>query len=201
MKKVFTLVELLVSFIIFWILIWVLFKLYFVMLDLSVRIENEKTLNSDLMYFTQINQNLVDKWMFVDYSKYINNWESTLSGENNWLTSILYLSWWNWPVSIYLTWNCNFTWTKIYPESNCWIQMNNSWSLIDLTDKDKTYFSSLIFKILPIAPKSDYSLEFDDMYSDGFWVYAQSYIKKYNKQRWLYNVSVTYQNFYNIKSN
>lgn len=200
MKKTFTLIELLISIVIFGILIAVLFKLYLTMLDLSIRIENEKILNNDVMYFSQVTQNFVDKWLNIDYSKYVINWASSITW-SYWLTWILHLTWISWPISIYSTWDCNYFTGKIDSHNYCWIEMNNSWSIVELTDKDKTYFTKAIFQIIPTAEKSEFTLDYEDIYSDWFSFYTQWYIKKYNSKRWIYNVNMFYQNFYNIKAN
>lgn len=200
MKKAFTIIELLISIVIFGILIAVLFKLYLTMLDLSVRIENEKILNNDVLYFSQVTQNFIDKWLNIDYWKYLDNWTSYLTW-SYWFTWALHLTWWVWPIMIYSTWDCNDFTGKLEINNNCWIEMNNSWTIVELTDKDKTYFTKVLFQIIPWAEKSDFNLDYEHIYSDWFWLYTQGYIKKYNPKRWIYNVNMFYQNFYNIRAN
>lgn len=200
MKKAFTIIELLISIVIFGILIAVLFKLYLTMLDLSIRIENEKILNNDVLYFSQVTQNFVDRWLNIDYWKYMENWTSYLTW-SYWFTGTLHLTWWVWPISVYSTWDCNYFTGKIDPNNNCWIEMNNSWSIVELTDKDKTFFTKVAFQIIPWAEKSDFTLDFEDIYSNWFGLYTQWYIKKFNHRRWIYNVNLYYQNFYNIRAN
>ncbi|MEF2175454.1 MAG: type II secretion system protein [Candidatus Absconditabacteria bacterium] len=200
MKKAFTIIELLISIVIFGILIAVLFKLYLTMLDLSVRIENEKILNNDVLYFSQVTQNFIDKGLNIDYGKYLDNGTSYLTGSYG-FTGALHLTGGVGPIMIYSTGDCNDFTGKLEINNNCWIEMNNSGTIVELTDKDKTYFTKVLFQIIPGAEKSDFNLDYEHIYSDGFGLYTQGYIKKYNPKRWIYNVNMFYQNFYNIRAN
>ena len=61
-KKAFTLLEVLVSLVIISLLVGVIFGIYTSILKLSVRIEQEKNLNNELLFASQTIQNLVDNY-------------------------------------------------------------------------------------------------------------------------------------------
>lgn len=191
MKKLFTLVELLIGIVIIWILSIILFRTYIELSNISIRIENEKIVSNELLYVSQLLQNLSDNYK-IDLNKYTN------LKEDLWINKILYLSW-NWEnISLYLTWECapkiNNFWN-----SQCFIQMNKDWNIIDVTNKNSIYVEKLFFRIIPYWSNENYDLNFDEIYQNWFWINSSIYIKKYNPNDYKFNVKYDFQTFYNIR--
>ncbi len=69
MKRAFTLIEILIAIVIVWLLITILFRSYRTMIDISVRVENEKAVQQELLYLNQAMQSLADRYT-VDYDQY-----------------------------------------------------------------------------------------------------------------------------------
>lgn len=191
-KKAFTLVELLISIIIIWFLIVLIFRIYVQVANVSIRIENEKILNTEMLSFFQTLQTIWENYK-IDYAKY---GDSLV--DKYWLTSVIYLTWNQWWVSIYSTWTCgdDISWISA---KNCWIQMNKNWNIVDLTDRSKVYFSKLYFKVIPFKDVSTYNVPFDQIYHNWFAVYLESYIKRYKKGYRPFEVKVNYSNFFNLR--
>ncbi len=190
-NKWFTLVEMMISIIIIWLLVILVFKIYIYLSEISVRIENEKILNNELLFMTQTFQNITDKYK-IDYDMYPN------IKDTYWITKIMYLKWDEWKVKIYSTWDCEDSIQQIKTK-HCRVQMEKNWNIVDITDKNKTYFTKLYFKILPYEDNSKFNLNFDDLYHSWIWLFTQIYIKRYSDKDWKFNVNVNFQTFYNIR--
>lgn len=191
-KRTFTLVELLIVVIIIWILVVLIFRIYMQIANISIRVENEKVLNNELLSMSQTIQNIPDEY-YIDFSKY----DSTLSSKY-WYTKILYLTWTWWPISIYATWDCIDNISSI-SEKFCRLQMNKNWQVIDLTDKNKIYFTKYYFKLIPYKDASTYNIPFAEIYHHGYGVHLESYIKRYNVKTWSFSVKLNYTNFFNLR--
>lgn len=190
-KKAFTLIELLVSIVIIAILVVIVFKIYIQLSNISLKIENEKNLSNEILFLSQTIQWLTDK-SNIYYSGY-----SSLSMTYG-ITWTLYLTWEDWLISIYSTWDCHDDITSI-KDKFCWVQMNKGWELIDLTDKNKIYLTKFYFKLIPYEDQNNLTLTFQDIYHNGVGLYAQGYIKRFNEKSWPFNVMINYETFYNIK--
>jgi len=191
MKNSFTLIELLISITIISLLIVLVFKVYMQLSDISIRIENEKILNNEILFLSQNLQNLSDK-NNINFNRY-SDLKSTYG-----LSWTLFLNWTDGNVSVYSTWDCIDDVVAI-KSKYCWIQINKNWNIYDLTDKNKIYFTKFYFKILPYADPSQNDLTFDEINHNWFWIFAQSYIKKYNESKWPFNVMINSQSFFNIR--
>ena len=60
--QAFTLIEVLISLVIISILVGIVFAMYTSIIKLSVRMEQEKNLNNELLFATQTIQNIVDNY-------------------------------------------------------------------------------------------------------------------------------------------
>lgn len=193
MKKSFTIIEMLISSIIIWLIVVVVFRIYITILNLSTRIENEKIINTEFLFVSQSVQNLAEK-SNINYEEYNSN-DLT---DRHWFVETLYLTWSEWWLSIYLTGDCWEALSEIRSK-NCWIQLDKNGNKIDLTDKNKIYITKFYFKLLPYDNIANYNLDFHDIYQNGFWIFAESYIKRYDEQKRPFKVKFNYQNFYNIR--
>jgi len=193
MKKAFTVVEMLISTIIIWLISIVIFRVYITIMNISSRIENEKIINTEFLFVSQSVQNLAEK-ANIDYEKY----DSNTLFSTNWFVQTLYLTWEEWTFSVYLTGECGEDLSQIR-KKNCWIQLDKNGDKIDLTDKNKIYITKFYFKLLPYDDIKKYNLSYNDTYQNGFWIFAESYIKKYSEINYPFKVKFNYQNFYNIR--
>lgn len=190
-KKSFTLIELLISTVIIWILVVLIFKIYMLICNISIRVENQKTVDNGMLYVSQVFENISDKYD-IDYSKY-----SSLSDSYG-LTGKLFLTWnWN-SLIIYSTWNCDLE-RDFFREKDCRLQMKKNSEIVNLTDKRKIYIKNLFFKIMPYDDIENYNLEFENIYHNWFGVFWEFYVKRFSNF-WPYNVKISYENFYNIRN-
>lgn len=192
MKKLFTIIEVLISMIIIWIIIVIVFKVYLSIFSLSIRVENEKIMNNELLYVSQVIQHLSDN-NSIDYSKY----SVLLSGWYG-FTWTLHLIWSDGQISIYTTWDCNNSLVSI-AWTWCWIQMNKDGYLSDLTNKDNIFIKNMYFKIIAYEDAKTLHLDFERIYQEGFWLFAEIYIKRYQQDKREFNIKQEYQNFFNIR--
>ena len=128
MKKAFTLVEIMLVVIISAILFVLLAKVYILASKLYVYHSNLKHIESDLLYFNQTLQNLVDT-SELDFSKY---------------TSLANTAGFTWKLYLKLGKKTLSVYTK-----NWQIILNNSDTKIPLTSTGFTKVDKLVFKILP----------------------------------------------------
>ncbi len=186
-KNLFTLIEILISLIIIWILVVLLFKIYVTIGNINLKLENEKILQNELMYFNYFITQIFDKTN-IDYSKYSN------LNITNWLTWKLYLSW-NWyNISIYQTWNCMLTDWKEIKYKNCRIEANIDWKKYVLTNTWKVYITNLTFKIIPFEKNPT---TFSWVYNQWFWISFIMYPKNYNPYYRPTNLKINFTNYFN----
>lgn len=189
----FTLVEVLIGIVITWLLVGIIFGIYLSTLRLSVKIENEKNLNNELLFFTQTMQNLVDN-NDIDLARYV-WWDgiimsSTLlwSQEDGYTDKLYLTDGSSWQISIYKNWTC---WSK----EGCWIELEKiDGTQVKLTDPYKTQVRDLIFKIIPYK-----FAQVDDIYQRGFWVFGDISTVWYTTGKYEKNIQQDIQLFYNIR--
>ena len=107
MKKAFTLIELLIVITILSILTLVLFSAYNKISEISFRVEQERKVNEELLFLSEVLQNFANR-NSIDFDKYGNSLVSS-----TWFAWTLYLSWEDGQFSIYTSWNC-VGWTIIW---------------------------------------------------------------------------------------
>lgn len=204
MKKAFTLIELLIVICILGILTVVLFSAYNKISDISFRVEQERKVNEELLFLSEILQNFANR-NSIDFEKY-NNDLSSSSG----FTDILYLSWEDEKFSIYTTWAC-VPYTTVPSEDDfdgwCSFYFKQEWKdPIQLTN-DSVYFTSVKFKIIPYSNNYFSSEEntapcetnyFACVNDDWFWLFTDIYPRHYNERIWSNNVHILIQHFFNI---
>lgn len=207
--KGFTIVELLIVMVILGILIALVFQTYSKISDVSFRIEQEKVLEEEVIYFSQILQNLSER-NTIDWKKY--NWD--LVG-NKGFTETLYMSGLDWKFSIYSTGNCSDEIISIldedYNEEWCWLEMKkettNWWiTSVALTEVWNTFFSKVKFKIVPFASEDEILDDpalcttnyFACLHSEWFWVFTTAYIPNYSEAMRANDVKQKVQMFFNL---
>lgn len=153
-KKWFTLAELLVVLVIIGVLSTILIRTYLTVATISFRAQQQKDLTQELLYFSQTLQNFTDR-NTLDYSRYD---QDTLYA-SQWFTDILYLTWSDWSLALYTSWDC-IAWNTVVEDLLsitswwCSIYVDKWGETIQLTDPQKIYVTKLMFKVLPY-----YSLE------------------------------------------
>ncbi len=199
-KKAFTLIEILMVTIIVGILAGVLFKTYITISQISFRVEQQKYVNQELLFVSEILQNFANKNK-IDYSMYSN------LNETNWIVDILYMTWEDGNFSIYSQWSC--VWLKTVPSSSdlhsaCNLVVEKDGKVTKITDF--VYVSKTLFKIIPYMDSQQY-LENPNLCQSnylaclndhGFWFFTNFYAKWYNPNNWSTNVSLFVQQFFNI---
>ena len=185
LSKAFTLIEVLVSLIIISLLVWIIFWIYTSVLKLSVRIDQEKNLNNELLFASQTLQNAVDNYD-LDLGYYFSGGRRN-NIDVNWYTNTLALI--NSKKSI-----------SFYKEGICWIWTGCFLALVDgnvikqLTNPYKVSVPELQFRILPYR--------FDtvaDIYQKWFRVYGTMTSSRYNTGKYELNVAQDIQMFFNIR--
>lgn len=192
-KKWFTLVEVLIGIVIVWLLVGIIFGIYLSTLRLSVKIENEKNLNNELLFFTQTIQNLVDS-NDIDLARYV-WWDwvirsSTLLGsqEDGYVDRLYLTDWSSWQLSIYKNGNCGSV-------DGCWIELEKiDGTKVKLTDSRKVQINTLLFKIIPYK-----FAQVEDIYQRWFWIFGDISTVWYNPSKYEKKIQQDIQLFYNIR--
>lgn len=184
-RKAFTLIEVLISLVIISLLVWVMFGIYSSVLKLSVRIEQEKNLNNELLFASQTIQNIVDNYD-LDLGYYFSGWvRNNISNEG--YTDILALKSSNKSIIIRKEWECN-------TESGCYLALQD-WNIIkQLSNPYKVSLPELTFRILPYQFGS-----VENIYQKWFRVYGKMTSSRYNTGKYELNVAQDIQMFFNIR--
>lgn len=180
-RKGFTLVEILIVLVICGILFGVLFRTYGKITDIAFKTEREKNMNQELVYVSQVFQNISDEYT-IDIDKYYNNKDKknkTLI-QTKWLTETLYFTGRNIntkyeSIAFSSTGNCleQPLWIayqkKDWKEDTswCWLNMQvkeredgSTIQNIALTNTGKVLFTTIKFKIIPYnTPEKYYEAE------------------------------------------
>ena len=202
MKKAFTLIELLIVIVILGILTLVLFSAYNKISEISFRVEQERKVNEELLFLSEVLQNFANR-NSIDFDKYENDLANL-----KWFTWVLYLSWEDGQFSIYTSWNCaNYSEapTSENLDGGCsFFFQKADGNAIKLTN-DSVYFSQAKFKIIPYSDKYFSSGDkacstnyFACVNDDGFWLFTDVYPRYYNTWVWSNNIHVLVQHFFNI---
>lgn len=203
MKKAFTLIELLIVIVILGILTLVLFSAYNKISEISFRVEQERKVNEELLFLSEVLQNFANR-NSIDFEKYEN-----ILASSKWFTWVLYLSWEDGQFSIYTSWNCADY--SVAPTSGnldgwCSFFFGSNDKIVQLTN-DSVYFSQARFKIIPYSDKyfapdgeavSCETNYFACVNDDGFWLFTDVYPRFYNTWVWSNNIHVLVQHFFNI---
>ena len=203
MKKAFTLIELLIVIVILGILTLVLFSAYNKISEISFRVEQERKVNEELLFLSEVLQNFANR-NSIDFNKY-----GSGLANSKWFTWILYLSWEDGQFSIYTSWNCvNYSEAPTHEnlDGGCsFFFKDDEKEPVQLTN-DSVYFSHSRFKIIPYSDNyfaSEDAALCDKNYfacvnDDGFWLFTDVYPRFYNTWVWSNNIHVLVQHFFNI---
>ncbi len=189
-KSLFTLVEILISVLIISILIWLIYKLFLLLNDLNIKFQLESKINNEVLYFSQVFQNIADT-KYIDYDKYPD------LALNSWFVDIFYFtgdgSWWY----ITLSWDCNAGDWKQIRNKSCFVLLNYDWKNYVLTTG--VYFSWLVFRILPFKDPNKFFLSYEDLFVPSVFVNAKVYSNSYNPFDRRYNILLDYHNIFIFK--
>jgi len=207
--KWFTLVETLIAVIVIWILAVILMKTYTFISQISFRIQQEKNVIQETLFISQIFQTLSNR-NNIDYNKYNQAKGTWYLTTKKWFTDTLYLSWQDWIIKIYSTWDCIDPWTEIdflTWSYQCNIEIIKNWETFTLNDPQKAYFSKIIFRIIPYDSSSNYLNWISPctnyivcIHKSWFFIITKAYSIAYNKRR--YNrIQIPIQQFFNPINN
>lgn len=198
-KSWFTLVEIIVVLVIIWLLSVVLMKTYTFISQIAFRIQQEKYINKEILFISQSIQNFSDRNK-IDYLRY--NWSLTWK---YWITEKLYLSWQDWIISIYSTWNCIDPWETISTLTwwyKCYLEIENNWNKIAITNTNDIYLTKTFFKIIPYDSTENYLNSttcwnyITCIHKPWFFIISKAYSPRYNQER--YNkIQINIQQFFN----
>lgn len=183
--KAFTLIEVLISLVIISLLVGIMFGIYTSILKLSVRIEQEKNLNNELLFASQTIQNAVDNYDLDLWYYFSGGWNNVI--DDKWYTDTLVLSNKDKTIQLSKKWECG-------TESGCYLALLDGWISKQLTNPYKVSVPALKFRILPYQFGS-----VDTIYQKWFWVYGKITSSRYNTGKYELNVAQDIQMFFNIR--
>lgn len=201
-KKAFTLIEILLVVIIVGILVWVLFKVYVTMSQISFRVEQQKIVNQELLFVSELMQNFANR-NDIDYTKY----DEDLVNKK-WISDKLFLTWADGEMVLYTSGDClDFDQDISQENLNNWCRLVlERWLNITYLTDDLVYLRKALFKIVPFALDDDYITNTSWCESNyltcindpWFWFMTTIYSIGYNKNVWANEVSILVQEFFNI---
>lgn len=185
LKKGFTLLEVLISLVIISLLVGIIFGIYTSILKLSVRIEQEKNLNNELLFASQTIQNMVDSYD-LDLGYYF------ASGQRNDIDADGYtdtLAMVNQDKSIKLrkVGECG-------AGSGCFLGLEIDGSMKELTNPYLVYIPNLKFRIIPYK-----FTDVEDIYQKWFRIYGKITSSRFNAAKYELNVIQDIQMFFNVR--
>jgi prepilin-type N-terminal cleavage/methylation domain-containing protein len=196
--KAFTLIELIISLVIVALLAWVIFETYRTILDITLRVENEKIVANEMLFAHQVIQSLVDNYT-IDFARY------NYVIPNNGVTNILYLTG--------RGGSSSYTWSYMITQVGDAITLTRwVWgSSMPLTDTWSVLISWLQFQIIPfnttwsnvawaIPIGGLYFANANDIQHPWFWMRGTMYIKRYKQATYIWSVKQSIQSFFNIRS-
>ncbi len=177
----------------------VLFRTYKTISDISFRVEQQKNVNEEFLFLSEVLQNFANR-NSIDFAKY-----SSL-GNDDWFAERLYLSWDDWEIEIYSSGTCvDFSQVPDLSQLQSWCALFikiNEGEPVQLTN-DSVYLSKAKFKIIPYSDSYFKSIECDTNYfacinDDWFRLFLDIYPKHYTDDLWAYDVHLLVQQFFNI---
>lgn len=195
-KKAFTLIEILIVLFIVGMLIGIMFKVYTTVAQIAFRVEQQKNVNQELLFMSEILQNFSNRNK-IDYSKYGDDRSVDSRNNlvvNNGYTNVLYMTWEDGEFAIYSS------------GENCWsgfcdlyIFKNNSETRLT---SNQTHISKAVFKVIPYendwyAIVNCQTNQFACRNHQWFWFFVDIYSNMYNKEKWTNNIYMNVQQFFN----
>ncbi len=199
--KAFTLVELIISIVIVALLTWVIFQTYRTILDITVRVENEKIVANEMLFAHQVIQSLVDNYE-IDYVRYMSQGNNIAT--NNGVTQVLYLTG--------RGGDSSYAWSyEITQVGNAIMLRRWVGTQIPLTDDWAVTISGLQFQLIPfnttwanvswaIPIGNLYFMTSNDIQHPAFWMRGMMYIERYRPNSYIWSVKQPIQSFFNIRS-
>ena len=185
LTQAFTLIEVLISLVIISILVGIVFAMYTSIIRLSVRMEQEKNLNNELLFAVQSIQNMVDNYD-LDLWYYF-TWSTRRSIDEKGYTSVLALKNADKQILLRKQGECGvWTW--------CFLALEDNGVVKQLTNPLKVSLPTLQFRVLPYQFWS-----VDQIYQKWFWVYGTITSSRYNSGKYELNVAQDLQLFFNIR--
>jgi prepilin-type N-terminal cleavage/methylation domain-containing protein len=183
--RAFTLLEVLISLVIISLLVGVIFGIYASILRLSVRIEQEKNLNNELLFASQTIQNMVDNYD-LNLGYYFSGSQTDVIDDKGYSDTLALM---NKDKSIQLkkVGECGVG-------SGCYLGLIDGDVIKQLTNPFKVSVPVLQFRILPYRFGA-----VDDIYQKGFWVYGKMTSSRYNTGKYELNVAQDIQMFFDIR--
>lgn len=186
----FTLVESLITIVIMWILIWVLFEIFVTIGRISVFVQLNRTVHSELIYVGQTLQNLVDNqdiqltWIDLQSTTYGRK-DSVRFADSEYMYEISN--------------NC-------VDQENCFLQlyrieMNpDLLSAVDsgsvaITDPNTVNVSSFAVRTLPYGSPTDY----EQILHKWFWFFVDMRVPQYDETKWRYKVQQQVEMFFTMR--
>ncbi len=183
--KAFTLLEVLISLVIISLLVGIIFGIYTSILKLSVRIEQEKNLNNELLFASQTIQNLVDNYD-LDLDAYFGSGKFVAVDKG--YADILVLKTQDRQIKLSKIGECG-------QGSGCFLGLDTgSGDIKQLTNPYKVSIPSLIFRVLPYQFG-----DVKDIYQKGFRIYGKMTSNRYNTGKYELNVAQDIQLFFDIR--
>lgn len=144
-KKAFTLIEVLIVTLILGLLAALLLNAYVTMTKIAFRVQQEKSMTEQIVYVMQVMQNIAEK-NTIDYERYEQEFGPTYLIDNDGQTSVLFLTWWQWPIAISLPDDCavpQFTGDQV-----CILSLESTDNTMQLST-NTTPFAGLLFHVMP----------------------------------------------------
>ncbi len=163
------------------ILFVIVFQIYTTIARLTVRIEQEKYLNQELIYAIQTIQNIVDT-SSIDRDAYD---LGTLEADM-WRSNVLFLT--DGKIKYSLQRICEW-------QRSCSLVLDKDGKELVLTQDNRAWISTLEFKLMPWM--SDPAER--EKYHDGFWMNIGAQSIHYNPAQRQFNVSTTLQTFFTMR--
>lgn len=183
--QAFTLIEVLISLVIISILVGMVFAMYTTIIKLSIRMEQEKNLNNELLFATQTIQNIVDNYD-LDLWYYF-SWWSRNAIDDKWYTPVLVLKNTDKQIMLRKQGECGvWSW--------CFLALIDGWVIKQLTNPGKVSLPILQFRVIPYQFNS-----VDEIYQKWFWMYGSMRSNRYSSGRYELNVIQDLQLFFTIR--
>lgn len=187
-KKAFTLVEVIITTMTIALLIGLLFSIFNTISRLAVKIQLERGMHNDLIFFLQTVQNIVDEW------EYSLTWYDLDSLENSYgFTDELLLSGSNYTYKIVRT--CDGS------GADCALVMERFDAFLlrteefVLTDPRRANIDKFYLRIIPYGDQS----VLQNVQHQWFWMYIDVSVPLYNEDKRWFRVSQRVETFFNIR--
>lgn len=184
----FTLIETVITTVIMAILIWVVFETYVIIWRIAVFIQLQKWIHNEVIYITQVVQNLVDNqnivltWIDLTQLSATNGFKSDLELVDD---------------------EFKYTFERVCGDDWCYIELDKRNIIFDelidvplktaLTNVTDIEVNQFVVKMLPYEQE----LTFTWTMHDWFWLFMDVEAPQYSEENWWYRVNYQWQLFFN----